>query len=112
MRVRALAVLVLGASLVFAGAANAKSSKHSEKQAKGATQVATLQVDGMHCAGCQGAVQSALSHTKGVKDADVSLKDNEAKVTYDPRKTNTKKLVAAVDHAKGMAKYHATLKKS
>jgi len=52
-----------------------------------------------------------LSHAKGVKKAEVTLDKAEAKVTYDPKQTDPKKLVDVVKNAKGMATYSATVKK-
>ena len=57
------------------------------------------------------AVQSALQAVKGVKEAKVSMETNEAVVTYDPTVTKVEDLIKAVDNAKGMAKYTATVKK-
>lgn len=47
------------------------------------------------------AVRSALLGVAGVSRARVSLENHEAIVDYDPKKTTVKKLIAAVDHARG-----------
>ncbi len=39
------------------------------------------------------------------------METNEAVVTYDPSVTKVEDLIKAVDNAKGMAKYTATVKK-
>lgn len=57
-------------------------------------------------------MQSALTSVKGVKEAKVSLEKGEAVVTYDPSKVKVNDLIKAVNNAKGMSEYHATLKKS
>ena len=59
---------------------------------------------------CQNAVQSALRSVKGVKDANVSLANHEAVVTYDPSVAKVDDLISAVDHAQGMQHFTATLK--
>lgn len=44
---------------------------------------ATLQIDGMHCAGCVNAVDKQLESLKGVKSAQVNLATESAIVEYD-----------------------------
>lgn len=58
-----------------------------------------LQVEGMTCGGCAKRVKVALSKIDGVKDAEVSLKDKQAIVTYDPEKATTEKMIEAVSRA-------------
>jgi copper chaperone CopZ len=56
-------------------------------------------------------VQVALEDLRGVKDAKVSLRDDEVVVTYDPTKVKVEEMVTAVNQARGMSKYEATVKK-
>ena len=51
-------------------------------------QVVRMEVDGMHCSACSGAVERALEATPGVQKAAVSLTLKLAEVTYDPKLTD------------------------
>lgn len=53
-------------------------------------------IAGMHCGACADKVQVALMKVEGVKGARIDLATNKAEVSYDPKKTNLDKLVAAV----------------
>jgi copper chaperone CopZ len=59
-------------------------------------------------------VRSALMSVKGVTRARVSLENNEAVVTYDPKQCKVEDLIAAVGNAEGVIvpkQYAATVKK-
>lgn len=56
----------------------------------------TLAIKGMTCGGCVAAVKVQLKKTEGVSVYDVSLEKAEADVTYDPAKTEPKKIAASV----------------
>lgn len=56
-------------------------------------------------------MQSALESVKGVKEAKVSLEDNEAVVKFDPSMAKVEDLIKAVKDAKGMNRYDAEVKK-
>jgi copper chaperone CopZ len=56
-------------------------------------------------------VQSALESVKGVKEAKVSLENQEAVVKYDPDLVKVEDLIKAVKNAHGMASYEAKVKK-
>jgi copper chaperone len=64
----------------------------------GAADVAktTLTIKGMTCGGCVAAVKLQLRKTDGVTAYDVSLDKGEAKVTYDPAKTDPRKIAESV----------------
>ena len=64
----------------------------------------TLTITGMTCGGCVGAVKDHLKKTEGVLSAEVSLDEKEAKVTYDPEKTDPEKIAAAVTQSGFKAK--------
>jgi copper chaperone CopZ len=55
-------------------------------------------------------VRSALLSVNGVSRAQVSLERQEAIVVYDPGKATVDDLIKAVNAAKGINKYSATLK--
>ena len=56
-------------------------------------------------------MQSALESVKGVKEAKVSLGNQEAVVKYDPDVVKVEDLIKAVKNARGMNSYDAKLKK-
>ena len=55
-----------------------------------------LGIKGMTCGGCVAAVKVRLKRTEGVSAYDVSLEKAEANVTYDPAKTDPKKIAESV----------------
>ena len=56
-------------------------------------------------------MRSALQEVEGVKEAEVSLADNEAVVKYDPEVCKVEDLIQAVKKARGMSRYDAKVKK-
>ena len=58
----------------------------------------TLQIDGMKCEGCASRVHAALSGVAGVRRADVSLEESEARIVGDDTLEESE-LVAAVEGA-------------
>ena len=82
----ALAVLSVVVSLAFASLAGAADS----------TAKTTLTIKGMTCGGCVAAVKVQLKRTVGVTAYEVSLEKAEADVTYDPGKTDPKKIAESV----------------
>ncbi|HEX7628196.1 MAG TPA: cation transporter [Candidatus Methanoperedens sp.] len=55
-----------------------------------------IKIEGMMCGHCQASATKAISSVNGVSAVDVSLKDKEANVTYDPKKTNADTIKAAI----------------
>ncbi len=60
---------------------------------------AELNVVGMACAGCSGAVKNALLKLEGVHDARVDLAEKKAYVEYDSGKVTLQDLRKAVEGA-------------
>lgn len=58
-------------------------------------QTTTLKVDGLWCPSCGYIVSQELKRTPGVLDAEVSMRNKMAIVTYDSSKTTPADLVAA-----------------
>jgi len=56
----------------------------------------TLVIKGMTCGGCVAAVKVQLKKTQGVTAYEVSLEKGEAEVTYDPSRTDPKKIAESV----------------
>ena len=76
-----LGLLLSSASLVGAEPSTAKT---------------TLVIKGMTCGGCVAAVKVQLKKTPGVTAYEVSLEKGEAAVTYDPSRTDPKKIAELV----------------
>ncbi len=58
-----------------------------------------MKVQGMTCNGCAATVARVLNNVPGVKQAQVTLAPPEAKVTFDPARTNAAALKSAVEDA-------------
>ncbi|MFQ5963797.1 MAG: heavy-metal-associated domain-containing protein [Candidatus Scalinduaceae bacterium] len=58
-----------------------------------------LNVKGMTCSMCSGAVYTALMNCKGVKDAEVSHEKGKAVIKVEEGKANTEELIKAVEKA-------------
>lgn len=61
-----------------------------------ATARTTLSIKGMTCGGCVAAVKLQLKRTEGVTAYEVSLEKARAEVTYDPARTDPKKIAESV----------------
>jgi copper chaperone len=59
-------------------------------------QTAILNINGMTCMGCVTSIKKVLEEIAGVSDSDISLKKEQAKIQYDPEKTNINKLKEAI----------------
>lgn len=95
---------VVGGLLVLAGWSGAAQCAHAEPAATNSMAQATLEVkklkvNGMTCLGCVAGVKNALLNIAGVKQAEVSLENNEAIVEFDPTQTHPEALLAAVTDA-------------
>jgi P-type Cu+ transporter len=63
------------------------------------TTEATFPVTGMTCASCVRRVEKALGTVEGVREANVNLATEQARVVYDPRVASPDRLKAAVEKA-------------
>jgi len=59
----------------------------------------TLNVEGMHCAGCVSSVEKALAGLEGVEDASVNLATETASISFDESKVNMEDIAEAVEDA-------------
>ena len=59
----------------------------------------TLNIEGMTCGHCQMSVAKALKDVKGVKEVEVNLQTNTAKIVYKDGKTAGDILIKAVEDA-------------
>jgi len=62
-------------------------------------QTALLNINGMTCMGCVTSIEKVLEKIAGVSDSDISLKKKQAKIQYDPERTNINKLKEAIVEA-------------
>lgn len=60
-------------------------------------QTVTLNIDGMTCGGCVKSVTRLLEGVEGVEQAEVSLENKNAVITFDESKTDTDALIDAVE---------------
>ena len=60
-------------------------------------QTINLNIGGMNCSGCVKNVTRILTETEGVVQAEVSLENAAAAVTFDPAKTHPAALIEAVE---------------
>ncbi len=72
------------------------------------TKRADIPIKGMTCASCAATIEKGLSKLDGVSEAGVNFGTQKATVTFDPEKTNIKKLIEAV---KGLG-YKADVEKA
>lgn len=59
----------------------------------------TLAVTGMTCSGCVASVQRVLTAIPGVQSVEVSLEPGQARVVFDPARTDRAALVQAITAA-------------
>ncbi len=57
----------------------------------------TLKVEGMSCNGCAERIRTSMAAQPGVKSADVSFAQGQARVLYDQQATDENRLVDAVE---------------
>ena len=62
-------------------------------------ETAVLKVGGMTCGGCVGSVSRVLKALPGVVDAQVSLEQGEARVSFDSAVVNVAQLKGAIEDA-------------
>ena len=80
--------VLMAVSLIQAATDSKKTDKKSEE-------ICYL-VDGMTCMGCVSNVESSLKAVEGVREYDVSLKENQATVKYNPDVTDPAKIEEAL----------------
>lgn len=59
----------------------------------------TLKIEGMSCGGCVSSVTNVLQPIDGVANVNVTLEPGEAKLEYDPAKTNIEAFKEAIEGA-------------
>jgi copper chaperone CopZ len=77
------------------------SAAADQQPAKPVTQVCTLKVSGMTCAGCEVSVRLAARSVTGVTEVKASYAKGNAEVTYDPAKTTPAAIAKAITDKSG-----------
>lgn len=57
----------------------------------------TLKIEGMHCDGCARTVKALIGSEPGVRGADVSYQDGQARILYDPQAIGEEQLVKLIE---------------
>lgn len=83
-----LALMVLLAGILSAGACAADKKKADFKEVTFVTSI--------ECRNCVKKVEAKLPYEKGVKDLKINLDDRTVWIKYDASKTNSEKLAAAI----------------
>ncbi len=68
----------------------------NEPSKDASSQVAYLEISGMHCSSCAGLIEKSLLKTKGVQEANVNFATSKARIKFDTESANLNGLVAAV----------------
>lgn len=71
-----------------------------------------LSVTGMTCGSCVRHVSDALGQLGGVEEAEVSLEQRRARITYDPDRVTPEQLVGAVQEAGYVARIRESRSRS
>ena len=58
--------------------------------------MAILNINGMTCMGCVSSIEKVLAEISGVSDSDISLEKQQARIQYDPEKTDINQLKEAI----------------
>ncbi len=58
-----------------------------------------LKIDGMHCDGCARTIEALVSMAPGVRKTNVSFKEREARVLFDPETVSEDRLAETIRHA-------------
>jgi mercuric ion transport protein len=97
-----LFVGLLAGSSLFIGGVRSPESRGDVATAKGssggaiAARTTTMEITGMTCGGCVARVEERLDRVPGVVGYEVSLENNEARVSYDPAATTPEAIMSAV----------------
>ena len=90
-----------------AGKAKLSASKTTAKSVVKINTKSVFNVEGMTCDSCANKVNKAISSVKGVKAVNVSLDDEKATITLDP-KANPKLVAEEISKAVAKSGYKAT----
>lgn len=91
--VAAFAAFPYYSSVFWGGGATASASTTTA----GELETAVFDVEGMTCAGCAASIDNALKSTSGVRSATVDLEGKIARVSYDPSRATTERLLTVIN---------------
>jgi copper ion binding protein len=80
----------------FAGCQQNQSGNETHQMVNDEKKV-IIPIEGMSCMSCVATVKKTLSGMDGVKEVNVSLKDKNATVKFDPKKISSEQLQEAVN---------------
>lgn len=63
----------------------------------GSFETVIVEVEGMTCESCEVSIKTALDETPGVRSAEVSYKNGNARIHYDPTQTNLDRIKGAIN---------------
>lgn len=92
-------VLILSLMFIspaFAGCQENPSGNESSQMANDEKKV-IIPIEGMSCMSCVATIKKALSGMDGIKEVNVSLKDKNATVKFDPKKVTPEQLQEAIN---------------
>jgi copper chaperone CopZ len=73
-------------------------SPNQRRTAKGRNmKTANFKIEGMHCEGCGQTVKSLVGSMPGVRAADVSFKEGQARILYDPQSVTEAELARTIE---------------
>jgi copper chaperone CopZ len=56
----------------------------------------TMKIEGMRCDGCAQTIKALLENEPGVQIADISFKNAEARILYEPQAVGEDRLIATI----------------
>jgi len=62
-------------------------------------QTIQLAIGGMHCDGCAARIRTLLAREPGVREAEVSLPERQARVRFNAHAASVERLVEVIEHA-------------
>lgn len=68
-------------------------------QRSGTMKTITLNVDGMHCGGCEQVIRHLLESEPGVTGCTASHKAHQARIAYDPQQVSSQRLIEIIQGA-------------
>lgn len=90
-------ILSLTFTFLLAGYGMAQSANSQTAESTQKSETVKLKVTGLTCAGCASHLYKVLKETKGVVDNSVEYPGDIAMIDYDPKKTQPKQLIAAIE---------------
>jgi copper ion binding protein len=91
-----LILYLLSIPFAFAGCQQNQSGNETSQMVNDEKKV-TIPIEGMSCMSCVATVKKTLSGMDGVKEVNVSLKDKNATVKFDPKKVTPEQLQEAIN---------------